>query len=383
MKTERHLITEKFTPLIQANSIEELSAEEIIKLFQDESALNTFKPSGNSQIDPRNGERILFNTVRSNRPHDYHLHEDNSEEAKICPICEGNTTGVLDWAKLSQGFTFINKNLYPILTLKKEGGGNGVDNFSEENWLNPKGFTASGLHFLQWTSSYHDRDWHNMPIRDCEIVMNRLAALEKRLLKLSSEINPETTKQKGENFRTGIVSIVKNHGSAVGGSLVHGHQQIVLSDILPRRAYENWSFKQKYGISFAEYLLSVNPKEYLVRDYGAASLMVPYYMRRPFDMVLVLRDTQKAYLHELNTEEIKAVALSWKEAINIFLQIMPALGKAVNYSIITNNGPGAGLYFEFLPYTQPNGGFEHLGLSVSQGEPGDVAEQIRELLKNQ
>jgi len=383
MKTENHLITEKFTPLIQANSIEELSAEQIIKLFQQESALNTFTPSGISQIDPRNGERILFNTARSTRPHDYHSHKDNSEESQICPICEGNTTGVLDWAKLSQGFTFINKNLYPILTLKNERFGNGDDNFHEENWLTPKGYTASGLHFLQWTSSYHGRDWHNMPIRDCEIVMNRLAALEKRLLKLSYEINFKTTHLKGEKIRAGIVSIVKNHGSAVGGSLVHGHQQIVLSDILPRRVYENWSFKQKNGMFFAEYLLSVNPKEYLIRDYGVASLMVPYYMRRPFDMVLVLKNTQKAYLHELNTEEIKAVALGWKEAINIFLQVMPALGKAVNYSVITNNGLGAGLYFEFLPYTQPNGGFEHLGLSVSQGEPGDVAEHIRELLKNQ
>lgn len=128
---------------------------------------------------------------------------------------------------------------------------------------------------------------------------------------------------------------------------------------------------------FSEYILSVNPKEYLIKDYGAAYLLVPYFMRRPFDMILVIKDTNKAYLHELNTEELHAAALGWKEAIGIIQQVMPALGKAVNYSVITNNGPGAGLYFEFLPYTQPNGGFEQLGLSVSQGEPADVAKQIR------
>ena len=39
-----------------------------------------------------------------------------------------------------------------------------------------------GLHFLQWMSSLHDKDWHNMPLEDRVVVMRRLAALEKKLL---------------------------------------------------------------------------------------------------------------------------------------------------------------------------------------------------------
>jgi hypothetical protein len=39
------------------------------------------------------------------------------------------------------------------------------------------------------------------------------------------------------------------------------------------------------------------------------------------------------------------------------------------------------LYFEFLPYTQEMGGFEHLGLYLCQGNPKECAHIARELLE--
>jgi hypothetical protein len=53
------------------------------------------------------------------------------------------------------------------------------------------------------------------------------------------------------------------------------------------------------------------------------------------------------------------------------------MGREIAYNVITHNGPGAGLYFEFLPYTQESGGFEQLGLFVCQAEPEAAAAQIR------
>ena len=48
--------------------------------------------------------------------------------------------------------------------------------------------------------------------------------------------------------------------------------------------------------------------------------------------------------------------------------------------MIINNGPGAGLYVEFLPYTQETGGVEHLGLLVCQELPERAAARLREIL---
>jgi hypothetical protein len=45
------------------------------------------------------------------------------------------------------------------------------------------------------------------------------------------------------------------------------------------------------------------------------------------------------------------------------------IGKPIAYNIVGHTGPGAGIFFDFLPYTQETGGFEHLGLFVCQNTP--------------
>jgi hypothetical protein len=62
---------------------------------------------------------------------------------------------------------------------------------------------------------------------------------------------------------------------------------------------------------------------------------------------------------------------------------MPAIGKPTAYNITVSNGPGAGLYCEFLPYTQETGGFEHLGLWVCQDTPNRVAPTLRDAIEGQ
>lgn len=48
------------------------------------------------------------------------------------------------------------------------------------------------------------------------------------------------------------------------------------------------------------------------------------------------------------------------------------------YNMIINNGPGCGLYLEFLPQTQKMGGYEQIGLFVCQANAADSAKQLRE-----
>ncbi len=76
----------------------------------------------------------------------------------------------------------------------------------------------------------------------------------------------------------------------------------------------------------------------------------------------------------------EAISAGWRDAARVFQQLMPSLNREIAYNIITHNGPGAGPYFELLPYTQEKGGLEHLGISVSQADPFQTADQIRILL---
>jgi galactose-1-phosphate uridylyltransferase len=368
---------ETLAHILQAEDVEAIPFSELVRLFHEEVGSQGFLPDGVCQIDPRNGDRVLFNSSRARRPHDNRPSaSDRLETSKACVVCQGQTTGVLDIAELSVGFTFINKNLYPSLfPLKVERSNRSID--SSYPVLAP-----FGLHFLQWTSSLHDKDWHNMPLMDRIVVIRRLAALERKLLSDCEGIMPAPRAGDDLDRPAGFVAIIKNYGHLVGGSLVHGHQQIALSNVMPRRIRDNRRFERENGEKFTAYLLRENPRELIIRDYELAVLVVPYFMRRPYDMMLLVKDTSKGHLYQLNEAEVAAVAAGWHDALRAIRWIMPKIGKDIAYTVITHNGPGAGLYFEFLPYTQETGGFEHLGLWVCQSSPGGAASLIREYLSN-
>ena len=363
----RQLSKNTLQKLVQAENIEKLSLEQIKKLFENEADITKYAPDGICQIDPRSGDRIVFNSARARRPHDNRSgkkDEGQPDAERDCLICQGKTTKIIDTADLSEGFTFINKNLYPIFYPNSMGDLKNVDEKVETGTA--AGYKARGFHFLQWTSSFHDKDWHNMPLDDRLIVMKRLAALERKLA--------DSTDM--------YVSIIKNYGHLVGGSLEHGHQQIGVSNIMPNRCRQNEKFVQRYGEYFSTYMLRENPDEFLIKDYGSAALVTPYYMRRPYDMLLIVKNASKSYLYELDDKELAAAAEGWRDGIRIMLKIMPQIGKETAYNVVTHNGPGAGLYFEFLPYTQETGGFEHLGLYLCQGNPKDAADNARTCLSD-
>jgi galactose-1-phosphate uridylyltransferase len=219
-----------------------------------------------------------------------------------------------------------------------------------------------------------------MPQSDRLIAFQRLAALETKLLLDDSggySVSGTTTDDRPTH---GYVLIIKNFGRLVGGSLAHGHQQIIYTNVQPRHLARNERFAQERGETFAAYMLRENPESLLVKDYGPAVLMVPYFMRRPYNCLLVLKDHRKRFLTECTDQEIGALAQAWGEVSGAIMAFMPAMGKPTAYNITVNNGPGAGLYCEFLPYTQETGGFEHLGLWVCQDNPQRVAPHFRQFL---
>lgn len=367
--------------LLDAERIDDLQVSEIFDLFASEEALKNHAPDAICQMDPRDKALVLYNSSRATRPHDNTVPLIEEPDQSACPICQGTTTGVIDVADLSQGFTFINKNLFPILH-KAEGVAPDVLRHSP-NLKAPitQGQVAYGLHFLQWTSSYHHLDWHNMPPGDRTTVMARLAALEKKLLfGAEMEMPASNGWENGKNAH-GFVSVIKNYGRLVGGSLAHGHQQIGFSNVMPQRFALNYRFLQDHGETFADFMLRENPDMLQIKDYGEAVLLVPYFMKRPYNMMLVVKNTERQYLCELNQAELTAMGDGWHDAIHAMLTIMPQMNKDAAYNIVMHNGPGAGLYVEFLPYTQETGGFEQLGLWVCHGRPELAAAHLREMLQ--
>ncbi len=291
-----HLRRETLEEILQAERLEDLSCAQIEDLFRSETQLARFLPDGVCRVDPRDGAVVVFNAARARRPHDnIEPPSEPEEDGSNDPVCRGETTGVIDVAPLSEGFTFINKNLFPALYPFDNGG----PAAREDNGARPR-----GMHFLQWTSSYFDRDWYNMPQSDRTIAFKRLAALEKKLLLDDSAGYPVSGATSDGRATHGYLLIIKNYGRLVGGSLAHGHQQIVYGNLKPRHFECNERFERQHGETFAAYMLRENPAELTVKDYGPAVLMVPYFMRRPYHMLLVVKDHRKRHLCECSEEEL-------------------------------------------------------------------------------
>ncbi|MBY0589176.1 hypothetical protein K2X85_18530 [bacterium] len=370
--TNLELSADLLGSILETSRLEDLSLEAWEVSFVEELSGHGYLPDGMLTADPRTGDRIVFNAARARRPLDNR--PVAGQATPPCIVCTAQLTRVLDVADLSAGFTFINKNLYPVVYPR------GLDAMptdpTAESWGRP-GTESYGLHLLQWTSSHHETDWHNMPAFDRFIAMHRLAALERKLLEESVGRYPSAQTWGGGDQHAGFVQIIKNSGAPVGGSVYHGHQQIILTNAMPRKSRDDHRFEQKHGTKFSHHLWQESGPELLLVDYGSARLVVPYFMRRPYDMILLMRDSSKRYLHQLDASELQAIADGMHDGIALMRQALTSIGRHVAYNVVFHVGPGAGIYIEFLPYSQEVGGFEQAGFWSCQSSPIRAAEQLQ------
>jgi len=369
-KTSGITTEELLKPLVICRDISTMNPDQLLSVFTNNQKIHNFAPSGKWSRDPRTGEAVLFNPARSERPVDYPGQEtppeDKIETSQGCPVCRGETTAIIDEKPLSLGNTVINMNLFPMLLPDTD----------------TTGKTAiRGLHLLQWTSTRHSIDWPELSDKDQNTVMKRLAVLEAALYSTAPKLyryrkNPPEK----EAFPQWYVSIIKNSGRAVGGSLEHGHQQITLTDCLPGSLLADISFQEKEGIPFSAWLHRTAGKKLQVSDYGSAVLVVPPFMKRPFDMILLLTNPETGLLKNTDAEELKALAHGWSDAISLMRSVLLSRDREAAYNVVMRTNPLGGLYVEFLPYSQEYGGYERTGLFSCQSDPEAAAGELRERL---
>ncbi|MBN2342741.1 MAG: hypothetical protein JXX29_24110 [Deltaproteobacteria bacterium] len=381
----QQLSKERLEELTQCSDISGAAYEDLIGWVRAEPGIDKFAPDAICRMDPRNQRMVVYNAARSKRPHDNKGDAPPVQMAstKPCPICEGNTTRAIDVAPLKNGYTFINKNLFPCFYRTDDAVGAAI---TPSDGYGIGEAAPIGNHYLQWTSTVHNDDWFNMDVDDLCVVLTRLGVFEKQLLTTSAAAMPDTSRWHGHVRETpgtsGFVSIMKNYGAPVGGSLVHGHQQITHSNVMSRAMYDNWRFLQHQGMTFSAHMLEDTPDELRLADLGETELLVPYFMRRPLGAMLFLKNDARQFLHQLNDAEIHSLVNGISKTVRAYHRVLPAIGRDVAYNVLFHTGPGAGLYIEFIPFTQETGGMEQLGLWVCQDTPEGSASVLRSYLND-
>jgi len=178
----------------------------------------------------------------------------------------------------------------------------------------------------------------------------------------------------------GCFSLIKNWGGAAGASLAHGHQQIAFSNIMPQRAFANWSFFRRHQRTFSQYMLDENPSELTVGDWRHWRLVVPYFMQRPLSVMVLHKGKGTRHLYQLSSEARDELTLVLQQTITLMLGLIPAYQSPPAYNFVLHTGPDSDLYVEFFPITQGTGGFERLGLWICQERPQRAAHLLRDQL---
>jgi hypothetical protein len=97
-------------------------------------------------------------------------------------------------------------------------------------------------------------------------------------------------------------------------------------------------------------------------------------------MLLLLEDAAPRYLHEGHATAQRTLVEGLRDGISGMLGALADLRRPPAYNVIFHTGPGAGIYLEFLPYTQEVGGFEQAGLWSCQANPETCAGRLREFI---
>jgi galactose-1-phosphate uridylyltransferase len=370
---------------VDFEDISKVSYKDIVQNLLADEDIEKNKPIGICQIDPRTNDRIVYSESRAKRPRpgrsegsrDEILRSAQNDTSCVssCIVCTGKITSIIDMAETGEGYTFINKNLFPVLYPETNGIPTDIS-FSPS----VSGHKAVGAHFLQWPSNVHESDFHNMDLNDIHIVMNRLAVFEEKLLHDPDSKMPPTGKDKNSSHY-GYVGIIKNVGRLVGGSVTHGHHQIIHTNIKPRKIEDDQRFRKDWKLAFSQYMLTQNPKNLTIKAYNKdIILLVPYFMKRPLDALIIVADTSKSHVHDLTREELFCLGEALHDVTNAIMELMPGLGREIAYNLVFHTGDIGGMYIEVLPYTQEMGGYEHLGIYLCQGVPESTVSYYKGLI---
>jgi len=305
------------------------------------AASQRFAPTARIGLDPRDGLPIVYSEARA-------LRMDLPDA--VCVVCDMQLCPVVDQVDLPDGdLAFLTPNLYPIVYPSADASAG-----------------SRGVHLVHWSTLRHEGGLAGADAATAAALLRQLARAEEFLLHGAGRDYPGL-----DDGHRGHVGIVKNRGRRVGGSVLHDHQQILLTALQPAEP------PRSRGLG--PVLLADTPESLVVDDIdGAATTLVPAFMRRPLHAFVVPAAPEVGWLHHLPPEVLDGVALALARLLAAADTLMTARHGEPAWNLACHTGPRTGPLFELRCFTQPLGGYEHLGLYLCEETPARSAAQLRE-----
>lgn len=324
-------------------SLESLGFRGLEALCRDSAAVHA--PERSLGRDPRCDLPIAYSEARRHRL-----------GATGCVVCDAKTCPAADVAVLpGDDRAWLTPNFYPV-----------AYPFPDAAALAATS-ALHGLHLVQWSSLRHDGGLIGAEAGTAAAIFGQLARAEEWLLHHADAQYPDS----GGGHR-GHVGLIKNRGRTVGGSVEHDHQQVLLS---------NLPFAEPpatRGLRTA--LLAQARPELEVERLDGVRTLVPAFMRRPLHAFIVPEGDDAGWLHHLQPARLDALALAVARLTLATSALMAGSGREPAWNLVCHTGEGCGPILELRPYTQPLGGYEHLGLYICEETPATSAGRLRAAL---
>jgi len=347
-----------------ALSFGELGFDGLRELCRSSSAAHA--PSARLAHDPRDGLPITYSEARATRP---------VGRSDGCAVCDDETCPACDVLQLpgapsdaGPDLAWFSPNLYPIAYPFPRGAAGAP--------------VLTGLHLVHWSSLRHADGLVGADRERAVATLGQLARAEEFLLHGAGPEWPASGAGDDGREHRGHCGLVKNRGRRVGGSVEHDHQQLLFTDqpfLQPSRT-----------VTLAAALAAEAPAARIVDDVdGLALSVVPDFMHRPLHSFVVplqprgdgpRRATRCGWLHHLPAPTAAAFALALARLTAAVSEDMLRRGSEPAWNLLLHTGPGCAPLAELRPFTQPLGGYEHLGLYLCEELPETSAARLRDAL---
>ncbi|GAB4277895.1 MAG: galactose-1-phosphate uridylyltransferase [Candidatus Rifleibacteriota bacterium] len=323
--------------------------------------------------DPVLKQWVIISPERGKRPSDFKKVEQQIDDPKNCPFCEGNehltpsetlsfrTAGT---APDSKGWWVrIVPDQAPILIPEGDSGREGIGMFDAMNSI--------GVHEVVIESPDHETSLENCTE---EQVREVIWAYKQRLLEIK------------KNPRFKHFMIVKNSGKGVS-NFSHAHSHIVATPIIPKRIEEELEGAREYyhyhdRCLFCDIVKQESrEKSRLVYEDNDFIVFCPFAARFPFEMEITPKN-HMPFFEMIENDLVPNLAKALQTALKKMQALLP--GQPFNY--ILHTSPCSDSYKDFyhwhieiIPKLTKIAGFEWgSGFYINPTPPEDAAKLLRE-----
>lgn len=315
--------------------------------------------------DPLHNKWVLIVPERGKRPHAY-FKEENKEENKICPFCEGNenmTPPEIDsfrnkGKKGTPGWNVrVFANKYPALTTEAKEKLN-----KDSSRDSAQGY---GSHEIVVETPLHERDIYGMTQDE---ILLFLKMYRKRYIALKQDKKIKS------------IFIFKNHGRTAGASLSHSHSQIIALPMVPPFIKEAIKTSSNYKSCIYCALIEKASDEGRVLLRNESFIVIaPYASEFPYQL-MVLPAEHKPHFEETSDKELTLLSGIFKEIFNKYKALLGNV--PFNYFINTfplrESIPENHWNIQIMPKLTVTAGFEKgTGITINPVPPETAVKELK------